>query len=240
MMRLPARLSGQLVKARIARIFKPAARSLVHCVDAAEILHPGAAAPVSRERMQRLVESSSPVIWIGGSEPLVHPGIGHFVRAIGQNDRFVFLETNGALLRRRIHEFQPLPGLFLVARLDELQGPESELALEGLRASRLSGFFTVIHSVVKENPGLAGLEAIRSFILRNDLDGWLMTAESADQGIVRKAAEARHFIPSWFWRQFSKQIEQAVLTGTKRREVTGIPPADESDAETKEENVKVA
>ena len=121
MMRLPARLTAQLAKARIARIFKPAvARSLVHCVDPAEILHPGSAAPVSREKMQALVESPSPVIWIGGSEPLVNPGIGHFVRAIGQNDRFVFLETGGALLRRRIHEFQPLPQLFLSVRLGAL------------------------------------------------------------------------------------------------------------------------
>lgn len=180
------------------------------------------------------------MIWIGWSEPLVHPGIGHFVRAIAQKDRFVFLETDATLLRRRVHEFQPLPGLFLAVRLDELRGPESELALEGLRAARLSGFFTVIHSIVGENSRLAELEALRLFILKRDVDGWLMTAESADQAVVHKAAEACRFIPSLFWRQFSKQIEQAILTGTKRREVTGIPPADESDAETKEANVKVA
>lgn len=240
-MRLPARLTAQLAKARIARIFKPAvARSLVHCVDPAEILHPGSAAPVSRERMRGLAESSSPVIWIGGSEPLAHPGIGHFVRAIRQKDRFVFLETDATLLRCRIHEFQPLPGLFLVVRLRELRLPESELAFEGLRAARLSGFFTVIRSTVGENSGLAELEAIRSFILRNDLDGWLMTAESADQAAVRKAAEARRFIPSWFWRQFSEHVGRAVLKVTKRRELAGVPHGDRSELETKEENVKVA
>lgn len=241
MMRLPARLTAQFAKARIARMFKPAAGpALIHCVDPAEILHLGSAAPVSHEKMKKLMESSSPVIWIGGSEPLVHPGIGHFVRAIAQKDRFVFLETDGALLRRRIHEFQPLPGLFLVVSLDELRGQESELALEGLRAARLSGFFTVIRSTVGENSDLAELEGIRFFILRNDLDGWLMTAESADQAVVRKAAEARRFIPSSFWRQFSKHIEQAILKETKRRELAGVPHADKSELETKEENVKVA
>lgn len=240
MMRLPARLTAQLAKARIARIFKPAvARSLVHCVDPAEILHPGSAAPVSREKMQALVESPSPVIWIGGSEPLVNPGIGHFVRAIGQNDRFVFLETGGALLRRRIHEFQPLPQLFLSVRLGALDA-ESGFALEGLRATRLSGFFTVIHSIVGENSRLAELEALRLFILERDVDGWLMTAESADQAVVHKAAEARRFIPSLFWQQFSRQIEQAILKETKRREVAGVPHANESGAESEEENVKVA
>lgn len=241
MMRLPARLTAQIAKARIARMFKPApVHSLIHCVDSAEILHPGSVAPVSCEKMQKLVESSSPVIWIGGSEPLVHPGIGHFVRAIAQQDRFVFLETDATLLRRRIHEFQPLPGLFLVVRLDELRPPELELALEGLRAARLSGFFTVVHSIVGENSDLAELEAVRSFILGNDLDGWLMTAESVDQAVVRRTAEASRLIPSWFWRQFSKQIEQDVLKGTKRRELKGVPHADKSEAETKEENVKVA
>lgn len=241
MMRLPARLTSQLAKARIARIFNPAvARTLIHSVDPGEILHRGSAAPVSREKMQKLVQSSSPVIWIGGSEPLVHPGIGHFVRAIAQNDRFVFLETDATLLRRRIHEFQPLPGLFLAARLDELRAPGSELALEGLRAARLSGFFTVIHSIVGENSGFAELEAICSLILGNDVDGWLMTAASADQAVVRKAAGARSLNPNWFWRQFSEHVEQAILKEATRRESTGVLQADQSEAETKEENVKVA
>lgn len=190
--------------------------------------------------MQRLVETSSPVIWVGGSEPLVHPGIGHFVRAIGQNDRFVFLETHGTLLRRRIHEFQPLPQLFLSVRLDALDAPECGLALEGLGAARLSGFFTLIRSIVGENSGFAELEAIRSFILQNDLDGWLMTAESADQAVAGKAAEMRRLIPSLFWRQFSEHLEQAILKQTDNRELTRVPHADKSEAETQEKSVKVA
>src|SRR5713101_3140205 len=87
-------------------------------VDAAEILHPDSSHPVSHEKIRDIIGSRSPVVWIRGSEPLYHPGIAHLVRAITQNGHFVFLETDGALLRRRIHEFQPVSRLFLTVRLE--------------------------------------------------------------------------------------------------------------------------
>ena len=244
MMRLPARLTAKLAKVRVAQVSDLApACSLIHCVDPAEVLHPGSDAPVSREKMQRIIENPSPLIWIGGSEPLLHAGIGHFVRAIAQSNHFVFLETDGTLLRRRIHEFQPLPELFLTVRLDSLQAPEAALAVEGLRAARLSGFFTVIHSSVHEDSDLAKLTALRAFIAENDVDGWLISAGSADQAAVRKASEARALIPSSFWRQFSEYVEEALFAQTRQgRELhkASASVEESSHTETQEEGVGVA
>jgi molybdenum cofactor biosynthesis enzyme MoaA len=220
MVRLPARLTAKLAKFRIAQIFNSAkAPSRIHCMDPAEVLHPGSQAPVSREKMQELIENPAPVIWIGGSEPLLHAGIGHFVRAIVQSGHFIFLETDGTLLRRRIHEFQPLPELFLTFRLDSLQSAGSALAVEGLRAARLSGFFTVVHSIVHEHSDLAKLSGIQSFIKEKDMDGWLITGVSAEEPVARKAAEARGMIRRTFWRQFSEYFEQARLSQTRSRKV---------------------
>jgi len=53
-------------------------------VDAAEVLHPDSSHPVSHEKVHDIIGSRSPVIWIGGSEPLLHPGIAHLVRAISR------------------------------------------------------------------------------------------------------------------------------------------------------------
>ena len=243
MMRLPARLTAKLAKAQITRIFNSAsAPSLLHCVDPAEVLHPGCAAPVSREKMQELIENPAPVIWIGGSEPLLHPGVGHFVRVLAQSGHFVFLETTGAFLRRRLHEFQPSPQLFLTVRLDSLHVAESAPAIEGLRAARLSGFFTVVHSVIREDSDLAQLAAIRVFISEKDVDGWLITSGGMDEAIARKTAEARGLIRAGFWRQFSEHLEGAFLaqgqarkTHTSSDSLTERPPA-----EAPEENVRVA
>lgn len=218
-MRLPARLFAKLIKARIAQVLNSAPEySFLHCVDPAEVLHPSSVPPVSRERMQALVEISAPVIWIGGSEPLVHPGIGHFVRALAQSGHFVFLETDGTLLRRRIHEFQPLPELFLTVRLDGLRTSASALAVEGLRAARLSGFFTVVHSRVDGDFGSAQLSALRSFISEKEADGWMITAASGERDVASKAFEVRRQIPSWFWRRFSRHAELASQGHVQGRE----------------------
>ena len=243
MVRLPARLTIKLAKARIAQIFNSAPPGpLLHCVDTAEILHAGAAAPVSREKMRALVENPAPVIWIGGTEPLLHAGIGHFVRAILRGGHCVFLETDGTGLRRRIHEFQPLRELFLTVRLDSLETPEASLAIEGLRAARLSGFFTAVHSIVRGDTDAAQLAALRSFVAEKDVDGWLLTAASADEAVARKAAEARGFIRSSFWRQFSEQVEEALLAQTSPSAMHNVGPFVPEDvrAEAGEEGVRIA
>ena len=220
MMRLPARLTAKLAKVRIAQIFGSAREgSLLHCVDPAVVLHPGSDAPVSHEKMQELITNRAPVIWIGGSEPLRHPGVGHFVRALALSGRFVFLETNGTFLRRRIHEFQPRPQLFLAVRLNSLEDSGFALAAEGLRAARLSGFFTAIHSRVHEQTDLGQLSSLRTFLLENDVDGWLITAESREEAVRRGTAEARTLIPSNFWRQLSGDLEEALRTQTQESEL---------------------
>lgn len=243
MVRLPARLTTKLAKARIAQIFNSAPQGpLLHCVDPGEVLHPGSAAPVSREKMRGLVKNSAPVIWIAGSEPLLHAGIGHFVRAMARSGHCVFLETGGAVLRRRIHEFQPLRELFLTVRLSSLQEKESALAIEGLRAARLSGFFTVVYSLVGEKSDLAEIESVRKFIAENDVDGWLITATSSDEADVSKATEARALISSSFWRQFSEHVEEALLAQKPSRELHDAEALVSEDVQTEagEEGVRIA
>src|SRR5713101_9724612 len=155
MMRFPLRLTADLIMARLARKLRLAQGArFIQFVDAAEILHPDSSHPVSHEKIRDIIGSRSPVVWIWGSEPLHHPGIAHLVRAITQSGHFVFLETDGALLRRRIHEFQPVSRLFLTVRLEsgaERGASKStrtsafELAAEGIRAARLSGFLICAH-----------------------------------------------------------------------------------------------
>src|SRR5947208_14417432 len=101
MVRLPARLTSKLAKARIAQVFNSVPGPLLYCVDPAEILHPGSAAPVSREKMHALMETPAPVSWICGSEPFLHAGIGRFFRSVAQMGHCVFLATVGTSRRRR-------------------------------------------------------------------------------------------------------------------------------------------
>jgi MoaA/NifB/PqqE/SkfB family radical SAM enzyme len=259
MMRFPLRLTADLIKARLAQKLRlvQGAR-LIQFIDAADILHPDSSHPVSHEKIREIISSRSPVVWIGGSEPLNHPGIAHLVRAIMHSGHFVFLETDGTLLRRRIHEFQPVSRLFLTVRL-ELGAPRrtsrglhpgaSELAVEGIRAARLSGFSICVH--VRVAPETEMSDAAELFDLAHslDVDGcviWPARGESnsalpAAQTLSQKTAEARKRIGSIWWEFFSRLVEPVLLGEPRSLPAAGTSAEHlEHEASADEEGIKVA
>jgi hypothetical protein len=253
MLQFPLRLTAGLVRARLTPGVCP-----IQFVDAADILHHGANHPVSHDKVRELNSSRSPVVWIGGSEPLDHPGVSHLVRAITQNGHFVFLETDGTLLRRRIHEFQPVPRLFLTVRLKSdaagrhAKDPRAsafELAAEGIRTARLSGFFLCVHAKVQADTELAEMAGWVQFAQSLDVDGLvispanqLSSSSGADAILAQqKTAQARHLIPSRWWRSLSRLIEPVLAnepsTVEKAEPQTGHR---QEDSHANEEGVGVA
>jgi len=227
-MRFPLRLTADLALARFApKAALSRSAGPIQFVDAAEILHHDSSHPVSHERIRGINCSRSPVVWIGGSEPLRHPGISHLVRAITQTGHFVFLETDGRLLRRRIHEFQPVPRFFLAVRLEPgtrrnasegLRPGVFELAAEGMGAARLSGFLICVHARVHAEPELGAMANLIQYAHSTDVDGIVVTAangasNSADVGaeaVRQKAAEVRKLIGSVWWESFSCMVGPAL------------------------------
>jgi len=259
MLRLPLRLTADITRARLARTLRlvPDA-SPVQFVDTAEILHHDSNHPVSHEKIREIISSRSPVVWIGGSEPLHHPGVSHLVRAITQRDHFVFLETDGTLLRRRIHEFQPVSRFFLTVRLEPgAQGHTSkglragafELGKEGMRAARLSGFLICVHARVHPETELREMAELIQFARTLDMDGIVITppnggANSAtpDAGALqRKIADARRLIRSTWWESFSRIVDPVVSAEQySAPSAQAIDVRVQQEARADEEGVKVA
>ena len=249
MMRFPLRLAADLALKSASRAFRMSgSESSITFIDPAELLHPGSAHPIDREKIQSLVSSKASILWIRGSEPLEHPGVAHLVRAISNSRRFIFLETNAVRLRLRIHEFQPLPNFFFFIRLD-FQPPEPDanpvssgahtLALEGIRAAQLSGFFVAAHTVIHRNSNSANLQSLATLIQQRALDGWIITAGQCGEALQRLAEVARALIPSAGWRRFSARVEPELLA----RSISCESPLAAVDsapvAEVCEESVKV-
>jgi hypothetical protein len=259
MLRFPLRITADITKARLARIFHHVrGDSLVQFVDAAELLHHDSNHPVSHEKIREIISSRSPVVWIGGSEPLHHPGVAHLVRAITGSEHFVFLETDGTLLRRRIHEFQPVPRLFLAVRLDPgaqlhaskgLRPNASELAAEGIRAAQLSGFLICVHARIQAETQLRAIAELIQVSRSLEVDGIVIAPANAAANSVtpdaaalkRKTAQARKLIGSIWWESFSRLVEPVV--GGERNAMTSADETSvglEQEAHTNEEGVKVA
>ena len=230
-MRFPLPLRIALAKKLIAQLGRSPAGTFFHHIDPSDVLHADSAQPISHAKIHELVRGSKRLIWVGGSEPLQHAGVGHLVRALTGAGHIVFMETDGVLLRPRIHEFQPLSGFFLVVRLEPRQLRSKgrhgvtnafELALEGIRAAQLSGFHTIAHSVIAADVDFAELERFGSLVEDLGLDGWLATA--GDESAVEKAARARKMIPEAGWRFISEKAQDSVLgrrDGTKRAVMAG-------------------
>src|SRR5882724_2892149 len=225
MLRFPVRLTAELSRARLAQRSRPALNpSPVQFVDSADLLHHDSNHPVSHEKIREVISSRSAVVWIGGSEPLRHPGVAHLVRAITGSGHFVFLETDGSLLRRRIHEFQPVPRFFLTVRLEpgaQRNAPENfghralELATEGMRGARLSGFLICVHTRVRAETALDEMSELIQFAQSHDVDGIVITPANGQtssanldaEALRRKTAEARKLIASMWWESFSRIVE---------------------------------
>lgn len=258
-MRYPLRLTADLTMARLAQKSRFALdTSPVQFVDAAEILHHESNHPVSHERIREIISSRSPVVWIGGSEPLHHPGVSHLVRAMTQTGHFVFLETDGTLLRRRIHEFQPLSRFFVTVRFAPAaqrpasKGPRAaawELSAEGLGAARLSGFLICVHARVRAQTELGEMAELIQVARSLDVDGIVISpanggANSANPdaaALQRKTAEARKLIGSKWWESFSRLVEPVVngeRNAVQSAEETGVRV--EQKAHANEEGVRVA
>jgi len=259
MMRFPLRLTADISRARLAKRlgFALGVRP-IQFLDAAEILHHDSSQPVSHERIREINSSRSPAIWMGGTEPLHHAGIAHLVRAITQTGHFVFLETDGTLLRRRIHEFQPVPRLFLTVRLEPavkrhtpngIREDAFELAVEGIRAARLSGFLICVHARVCLETKQGETAELIQFARSLDVDGIVITPASGgsnsanpdDAALHGKTEEARKLIGSKWWESFSRIVEPVVSTPRSAAPNTGESGVRlEQESHVDEEGVRIA
>ncbi len=126
------RVASYIVRQRLKRVpryplvlmLEPLFRCNLACAGCGKIDHP--AHVLDRrlsveECLAAVDECGAPVVSIPGGEPLIHKDIPAIVQGIVARRKFVYLCTNGLLLRKRLHEFQPTPYLTFSVHLDGLR-----------------------------------------------------------------------------------------------------------------------
>jgi MoaA/NifB/PqqE/SkfB family radical SAM enzyme len=133
------------------------------------------------------LEPRSPIVWIGGTEPLEVRETPRVVNSLAAARRHVFLPTTGILLRRRIHEFQPLPRLHLTIRFDGAEVAHDGRAgrrgafrdaLESVRTAKLSGFLLCAQLILHAPSEWIEIERLHGELRELDFDGFLISAAS--------------------------------------------------------------
>jgi len=157
------------------------------------------------------VESVPWLVWIGGIEPLEHPEVSKFANAVAASGREVFLQTNGKLFRRRVHEFQPSPRFRLAFRFvgSSIDAPENADVMEAIRIAKLSGFLTVGFTALRDSANLDRMIALHSQLKKLDLDGSLVFATDASPELQRAADSARGRLLDGRWSNLSRIFNEA-------------------------------
>jgi hopanoid biosynthesis associated radical SAM protein HpnH len=94
------------------------------CGGCGKIQHP---AKVLKQRMPveqavaAVEECGAPVVSIAGGEPLMHPQIDEIVNELVKRKKFVYLCTNGLLLKKKLDKFTPSPYFAFTVHVDGLR-----------------------------------------------------------------------------------------------------------------------
>jgi hypothetical protein len=174
----------------------------------------------NQQMLSFIRRSNAPVVWIGGETPLQYPHIGQLTRGIVKMGRTVFVEKDGRLLRRRIHEFRPVSRLYVTVELNGLEDSHDLRAghaglfrhtLEGVRAAKLSGFLICVQTKIFEDTELSALSLLAKQITKMGADSWVVTRAN-DNGSLPdgKIEAARNLIPSRRWRWFSGLLDRSI------------------------------
>jgi pyruvate-formate lyase-activating enzyme len=182
--------------------------------------------------------NGTPVLWVGGEEPLQHPIIGRISAALNKAGRNVFLHTDGVRLRQRIHEFLPDPRLFLTVELagreeihDQFAGQPGAFrrVIEGVRAAKLSGFHVCTHVTVNPETEVCETGALFEFLDRHDVDGFIVSSGGRPTGpgsgaeFRDKLEEIRSLVRCGRWEKFSSLLEASYAARQEKASAMTMP-----------------
>lgn len=144
--------------------------------------------------IRALDECRTPVVTISGREPLEYPEIATLVREVLQRGRHLFLYTDGAMIRRRLHMIPPYTNFFWNVRVDgtkavhdsrtERRGLFTE-ALDGIRAAKNAGFFVVVTTTIYPDTDVNDLGVLYESLHTMHVDGYLLSPYYPSEKLCR-------------------------------------------------------
>ena len=173
------------------------------CPGCGKIQHP---TEILRKRLSveecvgAMEECGAPMVSIAGGEPLLHPQIADIVEALLERKKFVYLCTNGVLLRRRMDQFKPSPYFSWAVHVDGLrerhdiavarEGVFDEV-VEAIREAKRRGFRVTTNSTFFNTDTPESVRGVLDF-LNDDLgvDSLMISPGYA----YEKAPDQEHFL----------------------------------------------
>ena len=148
----------------------------LECAGCGKIQHPP---EILRQRMQveeaiaAIEECGAPMVSIAGGEPLIHPEIHEIVRELVDRRIYVYLCTNGLLMRRKMDDFEPSPYFAWAVHIDGLRERHDESVqhegtfdecVEAMKEAKARGFRVTTNSTFFTNDTPDAVTACLDFL----------------------------------------------------------------------------
>lgn len=168
-------------------MLEPLFRCNLACSGCGKIQHPPEILKQNlspEECFAAVEECGAPVVSIPGGEPLLHPQIDEIVRGLVQRKKFVYLCTNGLLLEKSLHKFQPSPYLTFSVHLDGLKAQHDkcvdregvfEKAISAIKAAKKQGFRVTTNTTVFTDADSHQMQEFFDFLESLNLDGMMVS-----------------------------------------------------------------
>jgi len=148
--------------------------------------------------------SGAPIVSISGGEPLLHSQIGELVRAIRDDGRFMYLCTNGLLLRETLDRFEPSQQLSFVVHLDGTEAIHDQVterpgtyatAIAGIRDAIARGHRVCTNTTLFEGSNVEDLHALFATLTELGVEGLMVSPgyayeDAPDQELFLKRRES--------------------------------------------------
>jgi hopanoid biosynthesis associated radical SAM protein HpnH len=129
-------------------------------------------------------ECGAPVVAIAGGEPLIHGEMPQIVSGLTKRKRFVYLCTNGLLLKTRIRDYTPSPYLTLSIHLDGDRERHDALAcrqgvfdaaVEAVRVACVKGFRVTVNCTLYEGVAAQEVSNFFDFVMSLGVEGMMVS-----------------------------------------------------------------
>ncbi len=164
------------------------------------------------ECLAAVEECGAPVVSIAGGEPLMHPQFDAIVRGLVRRKRFVYLCTNGLLMKRAFKVLSPSPYFAFVVHLDGLRETHDrsvgrpgvyDVAVKGIEMARRAGFRVCTNTTLYTGTSPQEFHKLFAMLTRMGVEGIMVSPafqypEVADKGVFLARQEAVRFFRSIF------------------------------------------
>ncbi len=205
-------------------MLEPLFRCNLACPGCGKIQHPN---EILRQNLSpeqcfaAVEECGAPVVSIPGGEPLLHPQIDEIVRGLVERRRFVYLCTNGILLEKNLHKFEPSDYLTFSVHLDGLRETHDkavdrkgvfDVAVQAIKAAKAKGFRVTTNTTIFAGSDPQEVQSFFDFLESLKLDGMMISPGYSYEW----APDQEHFLKRDQTRALFKEILAPLRSGDKR------------------------